>query len=304
MIFTREQEKFIVDNSGGMDYTSLTALLNETYKTAYTVRQVRSRCYFKKIDTVKGFKPTPAMVAWLRKNAKGRQIKHLVSEFNAQFKTDIDYVKLRNIMGNRDIRTGLVGNHGNCKGQKRKPYIRKGGNFKRWDNEGNRLDHLNRGGGVPGFSGNRTDKRGKPPSPPVGTEKVVKKSGGGQYVIVKVSENGLSHGVIGTWKRKTRLVWEAANGPIPAGYNVLCLNGNNLDCSLENLAIATTNEICMLNTQKLVDSDPKITEMFLTVIRHRSAIYAMARGNNAGMTSFQKHYLEKSKREAAHASTV
>ena len=38
------------------------------------------------------------------------------------------------------------------------------------------------------------------------------------------------------WQRKCRLVWEAEHGTIPDGHMVVFLNGDTLDCRIENLA--------------------------------------------------------------------
>lgn len=48
------------------------------------------------------------------------------------------------------------------------------------------------------------------------------------YVEVKVAEPNV-------WRPKHRIIWEQANGRIPAGYNVQFRNHNPLDCRLENL---------------------------------------------------------------------
>lgn len=57
----------------------------------------------------------------------------------------------------------------------------------------------------------------------------------GGYVEVKVAEPR-------TWRLKHRVVWEEANGPIPAGCNVQFRNGNTQDVRLENLFLISRAE--------------------------------------------------------------
>lgn len=55
------------------------------------------------------------------------------------------------------------------------------------------------------------------------------------YVEVKVAEPK-------KWKLKHRVVWEAAHGPVPKGFNIQFRNGNRLDLRLENLYIISRAE--------------------------------------------------------------
>ena len=66
---------------------------------------------------------------------------------------------------------------------------------------------------------------------PVGSERVNVDG----YIEVKVKDPR-------TWKLKHRVVWEQANGPIPAGHNIQFKNGNPKDVRLENLYIISKSE--------------------------------------------------------------
>lgn len=66
---------------------------------------------------------------------------------------------------------------------------------------------------------------------PIGSERVNVDG----YVEVKVAEPR-------TWRLKHRVVWEEANGPIPAGCNVQFKNGNTQDVRLENLFLISRAE--------------------------------------------------------------
>ena len=66
---------------------------------------------------------------------------------------------------------------------------------------------------------------------PVGSERVSVDG----YVEVKVAEPN-------KWRLKHRVMWEAADGPIPAGHNVQFRNGNSQDVRLENLFLISRTE--------------------------------------------------------------
>lgn len=75
---------------------------------------------------------------------------------------------------------------------------------------------------------------GSPPSNtlPVGTVKIRTrhKRGGEQRAWVKVAEPN-------TWKLRAQVVWEFANGPIPAGFGVHHRDENKLNDALDNLEL-------------------------------------------------------------------
>ena len=64
---------------------------------------------------------------------------------------------------------------------------------------------------------------------PVGTVKVVN---GFKYIRTSNEFDNFYK----DWKPLHRQVWESIHGKIPEGYTVVFLNGNKLDCSIDNLA--------------------------------------------------------------------
>ncbi len=88
-------------------------------------------------------------------------------------------------------------------------------------------------------------KKGNQPhnTVPVGTE--IMKSDG--YIWIKVREQGLPGRPWRKWEQKHRLVWEAANGPVPEGSKITFISGNRYDCSLENLMLITDAQNAYLN---------------------------------------------------------
>ena len=67
------------------------------------------------------------------------------------------------------------------------------------------------------------------------------------YPEIKIDAINPYSGYRGVWQRKSFLVWEQANGPIPKGYAVVHVDGNRLNCALENLALLSRRELLALN---------------------------------------------------------
>lgn len=81
---------------------------------------------------------------------------------------------------------------------------------------------------------------------PVGYESIRRDKHGIPYAWVKVDEN----------KRmvmKHRWVWEQAHGPIPKGRVIMFVDGNTLNCAIENLRLLTRSEQCRQNQRKITD---------------------------------------------------
>jgi hypothetical protein len=74
---------------------------------------------------------------------------------------------------------------------------------------------------------------------PIGDEAV--KDG---KVIVK-TDNALGR-KFGNWKYKHWHIWEQHNGPVPKGYRVIFLDGNNRNFDINNLACVPLKYICLL----------------------------------------------------------
>ena len=65
---------------------------------------------------------------------------------------------------------------------------------------------------------------------PAGTERIVKDG----RISIKCGD--------GKWRYRSRVIWAAANGPIPRGYVIHHINENPLDDRLENLQMLTNAE--------------------------------------------------------------
>jgi len=102
-------------------------------------------------------------------------------------------------------------------------------------------------GGHPNCKGFGRDpgewNRGKP-SPkraPIGTEFVSNRG----EVYVKVALTGQKNV---DWRRKSHVVWERHNPPLAPGQVLSFVDGNRLNCAIENLALSTKGQIMQKNS--------------------------------------------------------
>jgi hypothetical protein len=114
-------------------------------------------------------------------------------------------------------------------------------------------------------------------NPPIGSEIITKNTGD---TLIKISNKGHSFcNRKGTWVLKRRFLWEKTYGNIPKGYVVIFLDNNNFNFELDNLALATKNEILLLNKYGLYFNDKEMTRTGLLIIRQRLiTIKAMFKG--------------------------
>jgi len=87
------------------------------------------------------------------------------------------------------------------------------------------------------------------------------------YLWVKVRERGLPGRPWRRWEQKHRLLWEAANGPIPSGKRLMFKDGDHLNVNLDNLALVTPGEMAVLNKRRMMSSDPEITATGLMIVK-------------------------------------
>jgi hypothetical protein len=75
---------------------------------------------------------------------------------------------------------------------------------------------------------------------PIGYLSVRPDKTGREYVHIKVDSQ--------TWNLYHRVLWEQEHGPIPAKMKIVFINGNTLDCRLDNLKMVTYQEAMLMNT--------------------------------------------------------
>jgi hypothetical protein len=163
----------------------------------------------------KAFRYTDEMLLYLSDNRALMTIGHLTELFNMKFETNKSWSGIRAICVKKRVLTGID----SC--------FKKG--FTPWNK------------GKTGYMGaNRTTfKAGNLPLNrlPVGSERIDARDG---YVKVKIAEPDL-------WILKSRMVWEAHNGKIPAHHIVMFIDGNKLNASIENLELISRQELLRFN---------------------------------------------------------
>ena len=67
-------------------------------------------------------------------------------------------------------------------------------------------------------------------------------------------------------------MWEEHYGPIPDGMNVVFLDGNRRNCSIENLTLVSKQENAVMNKKGLRSEDPEATRAGITTAKLTLAI--------------------------------
>lgn len=98
---------------------------------------------------------------------------------------------------------------------------------------------------------------------PIGTERV--RSG---YIYVKYRDGHLNK----NWKRKSVVIWEENNGQIPDGSALMFIDGNTLNCSIENLRLVDKGDLAVANAHYGLSHDPELNETILSAAKLRRSI--------------------------------
>ena len=106
-------------------------------------------------------------------------------------------------------------------------------------------------------------------------------------------------------KAEHQLVWEAANGPVPKGYDIHHINGNHRDNRIENLEILTRSEHLKLHAKLRRQNIDIIDSSDPDVIKERQRQRMFAKEHKEQLSKKRKeHYLahkeEYSKRNAKY----
>lgn len=107
-------------------------------------------------------------------------------------------------------------------------------------------------------------KGGLPPNTkPIGYERITKDG----YTEVKIAMRPSRKDCNDNFKLKHRLIWEEANGPIPAGHVVIFKDGNKRNVDLDNLALISREEHVTMKRRDLRSEDPQLTETGILIAR-------------------------------------
>lgn len=95
---------------------------------------------------------------------------------------------------------------------------------------------------------------------PVGTEVIHKYKNGMQFKMVKIAEPS-------EWEFKHKLVWKEHNGDIPKDCNIIFLDGNRLNCNIENLTCVSKAEHFYLNRFNLRFDNAELTKTGINIAK-------------------------------------
>lgn len=74
------------------------------------------------------------------------------------------------------------------------------------------------------------------------------------------------------WVALHRLVWEEHHGPMPSGSRIVFLDGNPMNCNIENLGTVSASEHVYLNCKRLRFKEPELTKTGVAIAKLASQI--------------------------------
>jgi len=264
--YSAEIDDYLRQIVPGTPFKEVTAKVNEKFGRNLTVKQIAEHC--KHLGLKNGCKHglpmgysilfTKAEQDFIAEHYKGILTADLTDMLNKEFGTDYKPSQLRSYKKNRHMSSGV---DGTFRATGRRFKIPKGtripGSEKGWFKKGQMPhNHMEVGAQVFTFDG---------------------------YIKVKIAEPNY-------WEFLHKLVWQEANGPIPPEHNIIFLDGNRQNCSLENLYCIPKDEYGAL--QSLRSENPEITLTAAAVVKlkylalekdgKREHKYKRKRNNSAG----------------------
>ena len=225
----------------GTPFKEVTAKVNEKFGRDLTVKQVKAHCNNLKLRNgcrhglPSGYSIlfTKAEQDFIAEHYKGILTADLTDMLNKEFGTDYKPSQVRSYKKNRHMSSGV---DGTFRAEGRRYKLPKGtripGSEKGWFKKGQMPhNHMEVGAQVFTFDG---------------------------YIKVKIAEPNY-------WEFLHKLVWQEANGPIPPEHNIIFLDGNKQNCSLENLYCLPKDEYGAL--QALRSENPEITLTAAAVVK-------------------------------------
>lgn len=238
-MYSDEQLAFLREGYKLMGVDSLTAAFNREYKTNKTTTQIKSTLTNHKIvsgrntghATGKLLAFTLEQKYFIQELYKCMTHKEIVIALKEEYGVETTAAKIKAFTNNHKILSGRTG------------FFEKGSTA--WNT-----------GTKGATTANATSfKKGSTPAnqQPFGHERICTKDG---YILIKVDEINPNTGFRGHYRHKHVVLWEQANGPVPAGHVVTFKNGDKRDLSDENLALVKRSTLCRYN-KKRVNSLPK-----------------------------------------------
>lgn len=245
--YTPEQIAYLSGIAPGRYLYQIVRLMNEKFGTNLSERQIkclmvrngikngmRLRCTPERMRRL----TTPEQDAWIKANAAGKSGLELIAMIKDKFGIVFTKEQIKNYKNRKHINTGLTG------------YFKKGHTP---HNKGKKLPPEVYAKAAPTMF-----KSGQLPmqTRPVGAE-CWRDAG---YLWVKVA-------MPNKWRLKHRVIWEAANGTIPAGHSIIFADGNCKNFDINNLICVSRAELARLNQRHLISDNPEATKTGVLVAR-------------------------------------
>jgi hypothetical protein len=194
-----------------------------------------------------------AEIEFLRVNYPSYSCKVLTKLFNAHFNLTLSAATIKSSLTRFNIKSGRTGRF-----EKGQTSFNKG---KKWDEFMSPEAQANSRRTC--FSKDRSINNANHNEVPVGTEQVNAEG----YIEVKVDYD-TKNKARRFWKYKHHMVWEAVNGPIPEGMNIIFADGNKLNCDIDNLIMVSNSELAYLNNSHLIFKDcGEATKVGVTIVK-------------------------------------
>lgn len=181
-------------------------------------------------------------LAWIKAEYPGKSRKELHQAYNAHWETSWKLSQIISAVKNNKIRSGRDGRF--VKG------------CASWNN------------GVKGSTpGSATSfKKGSVPKnlKPLGSERIDSKDG---YIWIKVAESDPYTPAKTRYRQKHVWVWEQHNGAVPKGYMVSFIDGDRLNCSIDNLMLITRAQSLYLNRNGYSELPSELRAVMLSLAK-------------------------------------
>jgi hypothetical protein len=230
-VYTPEMIAFVRAGYPKMGLPELAELFNDRFGTDKTHTQMRAMtknhgipCGRATGAILKGTSRffTPEQQVWVAEAYQRMTRRELTDAVNAKFGLSLTFNQVSAYLKNNKIASG------------------RSGHFEK--------DQVGWNKGKKGYMGpNRTSfQKGAVPANrrEFGEERICSKDG---YILVKTNAIDPYTGHHAYWRHKHLVIWEAANGPPPAGHMVCFVNGDKTDIRLDNLELVSRAENAIRN---------------------------------------------------------
>ncbi len=193
-------------------------------------------------------KYTEAEKTFLYEFVPGHSYKEIKEAFDERFPVPISTGQIKSFIGNNKLNTGRTGR------------------FEKGHIPANKGKH----NPTVGRMGETQFKKGNlpPNTKPIGYERITRDG----YVEVKIKMRPSSPTCNDNFVLKQKLVWEQENGPIPAGYKIIFLDGDKTNCDIDNLRLVSNQELLEANRKRLLSIHPALNETGILIAKTNIAI--------------------------------